>query len=247
VVLDCFGLMHAADQFAALAERAARVAAGGVLLLQYHSLSAIVRYGQWNALRHGHYAYYSTTALTSMLAAHNFRARTAWQFELYGGTVLLAASRAADSDAGPDESVESLLAEDARTGVCDPALLGGLDGSAQAQAQGLRDYLVRQRSAGNRVIGYGAASRAVALMRRAGVNRSLLPVVVDASPAKHGLRLPGTDIPIAAPARLLADQPAAVVLFLADLLPEVRAAFPEVEGGGGRWVNVEKLTASLEN
>ena len=64
VIIDCFGMMHAADQAAALAERAARLAPGGLLLLQYHSLDAIVRLGQWNALRHGHYAYYSTTALT---------------------------------------------------------------------------------------------------------------------------------------------------------------------------------------
>ena len=83
--------MHAPDQAAALAERAARVAPGGVLLLQYHSLDTIVAHGQWNALRHGHYAYYSTTALTAMLAAVGFSPRTAWQFDLYGGTVLLAA------------------------------------------------------------------------------------------------------------------------------------------------------------
>src|SRR5499427_4654359 len=37
VVVDCFGLMHRADQSAALAGRAARVAPGGTLLLQYHS------------------------------------------------------------------------------------------------------------------------------------------------------------------------------------------------------------------
>src|SRR5947207_3282964 len=78
VVLDCFGLMHAADQAAALAGRVARVAAGGVLLLQYHSLEAIVRCGQWNALRHGHYAYYSTTALANMLAAAGCTAQAAW-------------------------------------------------------------------------------------------------------------------------------------------------------------------------
>ena len=102
VVLDCFGLMHAADQSAALAERVARVAPGGVLLLQYHSLDTIVRDGQWNALRHGHYAYYSATALTAMLAAHGFSASRAWQFELYGGTVLLAASREAGTRIAPD-------------------------------------------------------------------------------------------------------------------------------------------------
>ena len=98
MVLDCFGLMHAGDQSAAMAERVSRVTPGGVLLLQYHSLDAIIRGGQWNALRHGHYAYYSATALAAMLAAQGFSARRAWQFELYGGTVLLAASRDA---AGP--------------------------------------------------------------------------------------------------------------------------------------------------
>ena len=105
VIIDCFGLMHAADQHRALAERAARVAPGGVLLLQYHALSTIIGTGQWNALRHGHYAYYSTTALTAMLAAVGFSPRTAWQFDLYGGTVLLAATR--DSDGPADRTTSS--------------------------------------------------------------------------------------------------------------------------------------------
>ncbi|HUK67148.1 MAG TPA: class I SAM-dependent methyltransferase [Streptosporangiaceae bacterium] len=241
VVLDCFGLMHSADQSAALAERAARVAAGGVLFLQYHSLQAIVRCGQWNALRHGHYGYYSTTALVAMLAANGFSPRTGWQFELYGGTVLLAASRDADAPKGPDGSVQRILAEEARSGVRDPDVLGGLQRHAQARAEGLRDWLVAVRSAGSTVLGYGAASRAVSLLRRAGVDRTLLPGVVDASPAKQGLRMPGTDIPVVNPAQLAVHQPDAVLLFLADLLAEVRAAFPEVEAAGGRWVDAETL------
>ena len=93
-ILDCFGMMHAADQAAAITERADRLAPGGVLLLQYHSLDTIIRLGQWNALRHGHYAYYSTTALSGMLAGIGFSPRSAWHFDLYGGTVLLAGSAA---------------------------------------------------------------------------------------------------------------------------------------------------------
>ena len=241
VILDCFGMMHAADQSAALAERVARVAPGGVLLLQYHSLGTIVRCGQWNALRHGHYAYYSTTVLASMLAAHGFGPRRAWQFELYGGTVLLAASRIAGAGAGPDSPVRSLLADDARVGVCDPAALGGLQRSAQAHATGLHDWLAAERSAGRAVLGYGAASRAVALLRQAGADRALMHAVVDSSPAKQGLRMPGTDIPVVGPAQLAERQPDAVLLFVPDLLNEVRAAYPEVEASGGRWVDAETL------
>lgn len=245
VVLDCFGLMHAADQSAALAERVARVAGAGVLLLQYHSLDTIVRLGQWNALRHGHYAYYSTTALTGMLAAHGFSPRMAWHFGLYGGTVLLAASRDGDTSLRPDGSVQRILAEEARTGVRDPAVLGGLQRSAQARADGLHDWLAAERSAGRTVLAYGAASRAVALLRRAAVDRTLLPAVADASPAKEGLRMPGTDIPIVSPAELLARQPDVVLLFVPDLRAEARAAFPEVEGAGGRWVDCEEVASFL--
>jgi hypothetical protein len=245
VIIDCFGMMHAADQAAAVAERAARLAPGGVLLIQYHSLDTIVRGGQWNALRHGHYAYYSTTALIAMLAAVGLGPRTCWQFDLYGGTILLAARRDSDSDSGdrgePDQSVTALLTTEAGTGIRDPLILGGLQRDASARADGLRDWLLAARDSGRNVLGYSAASRAIALLCKAGVDRDLLPAVADASPAKHGLRMPGTDIPVITPAELTAREPDAVVLFVPDLMPEVRNAYPEVEAAGGSWIDADDL------
>jgi hypothetical protein len=240
VILDCFGLMHASDQSAALAERASRLAPGGVLLLQYHSLESIIRLGQWNALRHGHYAYYSATALSGMLTAIGLRPSTALHFGLYGGTVLLAARRDGDS-AGPDETVQALLADEARAGVADPAVLGQLQQDVQAKAAALHDWLAERAAAGRIVLGYGAASRAVALLRKANVDNDLLPAVVDASPAKHGLRMPGTRIPVISPEELTARRPDEVAVFVSDLLAEVRAAYPHVEASGGHWVDADAL------
>jgi C-methyltransferase C-terminal domain/Putative zinc binding domain len=241
VIIDCFGMMHAPDQSSALAERAGRLANGGVLLLQYHSLDAIIRSGQWNALRHGHYAYYSTTAMAAMLARTEFSPFAAWEFDLYGGTVLLAAGRDADGPREPDEAVRSLLARDAAAGVRDADVLTGLQTRARLHAQGLREWLVAERSAGRTILGYGAASRAVALLRLAELDRSLLPAVIDASPAKAGLRMPGTDIPIVSPAALGKGEPDAVLLFVADLRDEVRTAFPQVEAAGGQWIDADSV------
>jgi hypothetical protein len=243
IILDCFGMMHAPDQAAALAERAARLAPGGVLLLQYHSLNTIVRTGQWNALRHGHYAYYSTTALISMLAQVGFRPRTAWQFDLYGGTVLLAAIRddASPGDVDFDDTVRSQLDAEAAAGVLDPGIVAGLQRDMAARARSIHDWLSAERAAGRSVAGYGAASRAVALLRKAGVDDHLLPAVADASPAKHGLRMPGTRIPIISPRELVQRAPDAVLLFVPDLLAEVRRAYPEVEAAGGAWVIADEL------
>jgi hypothetical protein len=245
VIVDCFGMMHDADQAAALAERAARLAPGGTLLLQFHSLATIVRNGQWNTLRHGHYAYYSPTALVTMLAEQGLSPRTAWQFDLYGGTVLLAASRAGDSPR-VDDQVRTLITDEVDTGVRDPAVLAGLQQDCEDRAGGLRSWLIAARSAGRSVLGYGAASRAIALLRKAEVDSSLLPAIADASPAKQGLRMPGTDIPVVSPARLAQQAPDVVLLFLEDLRAEVRATYPEVEAAGGAWLDVESVGRSAK-
>jgi hypothetical protein len=236
VVLDCFGLMHAPDQALALAQRVARVAPGGALLLQYHSLETIVRLGQWNALRHGHYAYYSTRALMGMLAAQGFSARTAWRFDLYGGTVLLAAGRASEG-AETDEIVMALLQSDDEIGVTAATGLGSLQPRAEADAERVRRWLMVERAAGRTAVGYGAASRAVALVASARLDRTLLPAVLDASVTKQGRRMPGTDIPIVSPVYLEGRGPCSVLLFLPDLIAEVREAMPGVEASGGRWVD----------
>ncbi|MGN2637407.1 class I SAM-dependent methyltransferase [Nocardia takedensis] len=233
VVLDSFGLMHEPDQYAAVVERAAATAPGGLLLVQYHSLHTIVAGGQWNALRHGHFAYYTLSALAGMLRGAGLAVRTAWDFDLYGGTVLIAAERptAAVDRGGTDPRVARVY--DREAGLEDPAALGDLQRAADRHAQNLREVLEDAAAEGSRVFAYGAASRAVALLHRAGVHRGLLHGVADASPAKQGRRMPGTDVPIISPADLVAAQPDRVLLTVPDLRAEVEAAYPEL---AGRWL-----------
>jgi hypothetical protein len=228
-VLDCFGIMHEPDQRSAFTRRAEVTRKHGVLLLQYHSIVTIVEQGQWNALRHGHFAYYSLTTLTKLLGAVGMSIVSAWEFDLYGGTVLLAAVH---GKAKPDESVLGILAIEEALGITSPYVVGCLQHRADQHAQSLRSWLEEEAEAGRTVLAYGAASRAVALFSRAGINSQLLTAVADASPAKQGRRMPGTDIPIVSPDELLAAKPDRVLLTLPDLLPEVSARFPELDG---RW------------
>ncbi|WP_235948158.1 methyltransferase domain-containing protein [Nocardia terrae] len=228
VVIDCFGIMHEPHQRVAFAQRAAATAPGGVLLLQFHSLHTIVRQGQWNALRHGHFAYYSMAALQKLLRSAGMVAVTAWEFSLYGGSVLVAAVHA---PAEADPWIARVCAQEAA--VADPAVVRGLQQEADRQAGALRRWVESESASGRVVYAYGAASRAVALFHLAGLHRGLLAGVADASPGKQGRRMPGTDIPIMSPAELLAAQPDRVLLTLPDLLPEVSERWPELEG---RWV-----------
>jgi hypothetical protein len=233
VVVDgSFGLMHATDQAAALGRLVDRLAPDGTLLFQFHSLAAMLRGRQWNMVRHGHNAYYSLPVLRAMLATFGLVVRHAWEFSLYGGTVLVAATRGGE----PDASVAELVAAESAAGVLDPDALRGLGDEVGTSTRALRALAEEARSSGRPLYGYSAASRAVALLRMAGLDADLLAGVADASAKKQGCRMPGTRVPVITPAELVAARPDQVLLFVPDLLPEVRRALPEVEAAGGRWV-----------
>lgn len=242
VVVDSFGLMHDADMAKALAVRAEELAPDGVLLVQYHSLRAILAQRQWNAVRHGHPVYLSTPTVVTMLRSVGLETVDAWWFDLYGGTVLLAARRGGTQ--GPE--VRRLIDDELDAGVADPARLRALADSADDIAASLRTWLLDARNANRVVLGYGAASRAVPLLNHAGIGSDLLGAVADASTAKQGRRFPGVDVPIIAPDEIVSRQPDEVVLFVPDMLDEIRTRFPEIEQGGGRWVVLEPAPRAVD-
>lgn len=228
LVLDCFGIMHEPDQRAAFAARADALAPGGVLALQYHSLATIVRDGQWNALRHGHFAYYSLPTLQRLLADAGLTVIDVFTYDLYGGTVLALATK--DPHAVASAAVRDLA--EAEAAMTDPETVRDLQRAADAHAVALRRWATARTTAGEAVYAYGAASRAVALLYRAGIDRTMVRAVADASPAKQGRRMPGTDIPIISPDELVAASPDSILLTLPDLLDEVSRRYPAL---AGRW------------
>lgn len=240
VVVDgCFGLMHAPDQRVALEQRVARLAPGGTLVLQFHSLAAMLREQQWNMLRHGHFAYYSAPVMCRALEQLGLRILLARTFPLYGGTVLLAAG--AGAVAGRPDGVAAVLDGEREVGVLDIGTVRGLQASASATATRLRTFLIEERERGVRVFGYGAASRAISLFGLADVDEKLVLGVADAAVAKQGCRVPGTRVPVISPEELVAEAPDVVLVLVPDLLPEVRTLLPEVALGGGRWATVEDI------
>jgi hypothetical protein len=230
VVIDVYGLMHDRDQGAGLRARADALTEDGVLVLQFPTYAGTLRNREWNALRHGHYAYHSVPAARRLLADVGLSVVAARGYSLYGGSVLLLASR---SGAGPAEeraAVDALEAEEIAAGVLDPARMAPLAQAPELDVAWLRDWVARQPDGAWL---YGAGSRAVAVLAAAGLPDGAVTAIADGAPAKQGRRMPGTSIPIVAPDALLAADPKQILLMLPDLLDELCDAWP---GQADHWV-----------
>lgn len=243
LIVDVHGMMHAPDQREAFLERRAHLADDGIILFMIHNAAAIVREGMWNALKNGHFAYYTTPAMVRMGADIGLVAVGAWSYPLYNnGTTMLAFARSGSRWGSEQaDSVTRLIDEETALGVLDPERLrDSLHSAHEKSVAAIRAYLGDARAAGLTVAGYGAASRTAALLTSAGITPDDVSMIADASVAKHGRTMPGTRVPIVSPDQLVAAQPDRVLLFVSDLLPEVRRAMPGIEESG-RWVIVDPV------
>jgi hypothetical protein len=245
LLVDIFGMMHEADQRGALIRRLSQMSADAILLMQFHTVAAIVRSGFWNALRHGHFAYYSTPVLVRMAAELGLTALSASEYPLYGGTILLALAREASRWGDPAENVMRVIDREIAQGVLEPTAVASLNESLASSAAALGTYLADARSRSDTVAGYSAASRTSALLQLGHVSAQDLVAIADAAPGLHGRTMPGSRIPIVSPAELVDRRPDKVLLFVPDLLDEVRRALPEIELSGGRWVVLDPMPRQI--
>jgi hypothetical protein len=246
LLVDIFGMMHDTDQRAALEERISHMTDDAVLLMQYHTVAAIVRSGIWNALRHGHFAYYSTPVLVEMGRQLGLTAIGVWEYSLYGGTLLLAFAKDGSHWGGQGENVTAMIEREVDEGILDRAYVATLGQALSSSVSAIEAYLAETTEQGISVGGYGAASRTSALLRCAHITKNQVIAVADASTGKHGRTMPGNRIPIVSPADLVELRPERVLLFVPDLLPEVRKALPDIERNGGRWVVLDPMPREVE-
>jgi hypothetical protein len=230
VVVDVNGLMHDADQARGLRLRAAALSEGGTLLLQFPTLAGTLRHQEWNAVRHGHFAYHSVPAAQRLLADVGLIVFAARSYSLYSGSVLLLASRSGEGPTDEAGTVDALVRAELGVGVADPQVVTGLGDALQEDVIRLRRW-VEDQTDGAWL--YGAGSRAVAVLAAADLPAGAVAGIADGAAAKQGRRMPGTSIPIVAPEDLLAADPASIMLMLPDLADELREAWPWL---ADRWV-----------
>ena len=226
LLVDSLGLMHDRDLPAALSRRADALTDNGLAVFLIQPLGDIVRLRQWTALRHGHHAYFSLTALRTALGTVGLTPVTALRYDLYGGVAVVLASRYGR----PDAELQAAYADEAQRHLTRPEGLAPLADAVSTSTRQLRDYLAERRATGTRLFAYGAASRAVAELAMVTDVADAILGVGDAAPGKQGRCMPGSRIPILSPEELIDEDPEEVLLLLPDLRDEVLAAYPQLKG-----------------
>jgi SAM-dependent methyltransferase len=224
-------LAHVADLNGFVQGVATLLKDNGMAVFEVPYARSLLDHCEFDTIYHEHLCYFSVTALDALLRRHHLFLNDVRQLAIHGGSLRLYVER----QQRPSATVTELLATEAQW-VRDRAYYQRFAAQVAAVRTDLLDLLRRLREAGKSVAGYGAAAKGSILLNVIGIDPDLLAFVVDRSPHKQGLHMPGQRQPIHAPEELLRRMPDYVLLLAWNFAGEIRAQQATYEARGGRFI-----------
>ncbi|MGP6420392.1 methyltransferase domain-containing protein [Pseudomonas putida] len=208
----------------------------GVATFEFPQLLTLMAGAQFDTLYHEHYSYLSLTAVQTLCERNGLEVFDVNQLSTHGGSLRVFVQRQDGERRAVQPAVQQQLQAELDAGVKTPEYYATLAPAAERIKHELLRFLLQAKADGKRVVGYGAAAKGNTLLNYAGVKSDLLAWVADANPHKQGKFLPGSRIPIVAPAQIDIEKPDYVLVLPWNLLHEVSQQLAQVRQWDGRFV-----------
>ncbi|WP_425991628.1 methyltransferase C-terminal domain-containing protein [Afipia sp. DC4300-2b1] len=141
------------------------------------------------------------------------------------------------SDQRPSTTaVATILKREADFGLLNEGLYRDFQAKAEKIKNDLLSFLIEKKRQGKMVAAYGAAAKGNTLLNFAGVKPDLVSFVCDAALSKQNKFLPGSHIPILAPAAIDERKPDYVLILPWNISDEIRTQLSQVSNWGGQFV-----------
>lgn len=207
----------------------------GVATFEFPHLLRQIELTQFDTIYHEHFSYLSLHVVHRLFRAHGLRVFDVEELSTHGGSLrVFACLHAAAHVDGP--AVAAVLTKETAAGLEEDAVYAAFTDQVVRIKLDLLRFLIDAKSAGKRVVAYGAPAKGNTLLNYCGVGPELIAFTVDRSPHKQNTLLPGTRIPVRAPEALLDEKPDYVLILPWNLRQEIIMQMETIREWGGKFV-----------
>ena len=228
-------LAHVPDLNDFVAGFRALLAARGVISFEFPHLLRLMEENQFDTVYHEHYSYLSALALAPLFARHGLNMVDVEELATHGGSLRLFLRHDAAGE-GASAAMTSLIGREKAARLDRIETYATFNARVEKTKRKLLSLLIALKNDGKRIAGYGAPAKGNTLLNYCGIGTDFLDYTVDRSEAKQGLFLPGTQIPILAPARILEDRPDYVLILPWNIREEIMRDMAGIRDWGGRFI-----------
>lgn len=228
-------LAHVPDINDFVAGFAILLAPEGVATFEFPHLVNLIRETQFDTIYHEHFSYLSLLAVERILGEAGLRVFDVERLPTHGGSLRVFACHGEASHAA-QPGLEAVRALESDAGLGSAAVYEAFEAQVRETKRALLELLIRLKREGARIVGYGAAAKGNTLLNYCGVGADMIDYVVDRSPHKQGLFLPGTRLPVHAPERIAETKPDYILILPWNLRDEIVQQLAFVREWGARFI-----------
>ncbi|WP_293681853.1 class I SAM-dependent methyltransferase, partial [uncultured Phenylobacterium sp.] len=217
----------------------------GVLTFEFPHLLNLIEQVQFDTIYHEHYSYLSLLTVEQVLAAHGLRVFDVELLPTHGGSLRLFCCHQASGHQETD-ALRDLRAMEAAAGLARPETYDGFTARVEAVRASFQAFLDAARDDGKAICAYGAAAKGNTFLNYCGTTAADIVCAYDANPAKQGRYLPGSHIPVFAPAAVAETRPDYVLILPWNLKDEIIRQLSFIADWGGRFVVASPRTRVLD-
>jgi 2-polyprenyl-3-methyl-5-hydroxy-6-metoxy-1,4-benzoquinol methylase len=209
----------------------------GVVTMEFPHLLRLVEDCQFDTIYHEHYSYLSFTTVKKIFEAHSLEMFDVEEVPTHGGSLRIFAKHKNDTQKEISPNVKNMLAKEAAVGVTTSEYYQNFQGRVDTIKYDLWNFLIDQKKAGKKVIGYGAAAKGNTLLNYAGVKGDdLIQFIIDAAPSKQDKYCPGNHIPVYNESKIREYRPDFIIILPWNLKEEIVNQLAYVKEWGCQFV-----------
>jgi len=208
---------------------------GGVITVEFPHLLRLIEANYFDTIYHEHYSYLSLLAVERLFARHGLEVFDLEALTTHGGSLRLFAGHAG-AHPGPSAALAAFRAREAEAGLDDLSAYAAFADNVRATKRALLELLIRLKNDGASIVAYGAPAKGNTLLNYCGVRGDFIDYAVDANPVKQGMFLPGTGVPVFAPAKIFETRPDYVLILPWNLKDEITGQMAAINDWGGRFI-----------
>jgi len=229
-------LAHVPDLNAFVAGIATLLKPQGTVTAEFPHLQRLFDGNQFDTIYHEHFSYFSLLTIEAVFAKHGLTVFDVEELWSHGGSLRIYARHKADGSRSVTGMLRALRDREISLGFDRIETYARFDEQVRATKRQLLALLSEAKSAGKRIVGYGAPGKSATLLNYCGIRTDFLDFTVDKNPYKHGRYCPGTHIPILHPEALDAARPDYILILPWNVKDEIMTQLAHARAWGARFI-----------
>ena len=210
----------------------------GIITLEFPHLLQLIKQTQFDTIYHEHFSYFSLITLQKIFSSHGLTLFNVDELITHGGSLRIYLRHTENSEISISTNVTKLIHNEERFGLNKIATYTNFSNKVQEKKKKIREFFITAKNESKSIVGYGAAAKGNTLLNYCEINSSFIDYVVDRSPYKQGLFLPGTHIPVEDPVNVFETKPDYLLVLPWNLKKEIMEQMSFIHDWKGKFVTL---------